>query len=184
VQQYVTSVGDPTNTLFYGRRYVLSSLVQKTLSLDTRFTMTFSPTSSLELYTQPFIASGAYSAFKEFDRPRYSRKSVYGIDKGSIQATRNVRGEIVGYTIDPDAAGAAAPFTIDNPDFNVRSLRGNAVYRWEYRPGSTLFFVWTQSRENFAPYDGSFEFDRDRSALFATNPDNIFLVKLNYWLGR
>jgi hypothetical protein len=184
VQQFVASVPDPTNTLFYGRRYVLSSLVQKTLSLDSRFTMTFSPTSSLELYAQPFIASGAYSAFKEFDRPRYSKKSVYGVDRGTITPARNVRGEIVSYTIDPDAAGAAAPFSIDNPDFNLRSLRGNAVYRWEYRPGSTLFFVWTQSREHFAPYDGSFEFDRDRTALFATHPDNIFLVKLNYWLGR
>jgi hypothetical protein len=184
VQQYVTSVADPTSTLFYGRRYVLSSLVQKTLSLDTRFTMTFSPTSSLELYAQPFIASGAYSAFKEFDRPRYYQKSVYGVDKGTIASTRNTKGEIVSYTIDPDAAGPAAPFTVDNPDFNIRSLRGNAVYRWEYRPGSTLFFVWTQSREHLAAYDGSFEFDRDRSALFSAHPDNIFLVKLNYWLGR
>ena len=184
VQQYVTSIADPTSTAFYGRRYVLSSLVQKTLSLDTRFTMTFSPTSSLELYAQPFIASGAYSAFKEFDQPRFWRKSVYGVDRGTIAETRNARGAITSYTIDPDAAGPAAPFTIGNPDFNVRSLRGNAVYRWEYRPGSTVFFVWTQSREDFAPYDGSFEFTRDRSALFATRPDNIFLVKLNYWLGR
>jgi hypothetical protein len=184
VQQYVTSVADPTSTAFYGRRYVLSSLVQKTLSLDTRFTMTFSPTSSLELYAQPFIASGAYSAFKEFDQPRYARKSVYGVDRGTITSTRNARGEITGYAIDPDATGPAASFSIDNPDFNVRSLRGNAVYRWEYRPGSTLFFVWTQSREDVAPYDGTFEFGRDRSALFATHPDNIFLVKLNYWLGR
>ena len=184
VQQYVTTIEDATNTAFYGRRYVLSSLEQKTLSLDTRFTMTFSPTSSLELYAQPFIASGAYSAFKEFDQPRYAKKSVYGQDRGTIVATRNAEGKIVSYTIDPDAAGVAAPFTVGNPDFNVRSLRGNAVYRWEYRPGSTLFFVWTQSRDEFAPYDGSFQFGRDRSALFATHPDNIFLVKLNYWLGR
>jgi hypothetical protein len=86
--------------------------------------------------------------------------------------------------VDPDAAGPAAPFTFDNPSFNRRSLRGNAVYRWEYRPGSTLYVVWTQSRDDELRYVGNFELDRDRAALFATKPDNIFLVKVNWWLGR
>jgi hypothetical protein len=184
MQQYVTSVDDPTNVAFYGRRYVLSTIVQKTLSLDTRFAITFSPTSSLELYVQPFVATGAYTDFKEFDAPRLAKKSIYGVDRGTITPVRNARGELVSYTIDPDGAGAAPSFSIDNPDFNVRSLRGNAVYRWEYRPGSTLFFVWTQSREDTAPYLGTFDFNRERSALFATHPDNIFLVKASYWLGR
>ena len=86
--------------------------------------------------------------------------------------------------MDPDAAGPAAAFTFDNPSFNSRSLRGNAVYRWEYRPGSTLYVVWTQSRDDEFRYVGNLELDRDRTALFATHPDNIFLVKVNYWLGR
>jgi hypothetical protein len=184
MQQYVTSVDDPTNAAFYGRRYILSSIVQKTLSLDTRLAVTFSPTSTLELYAQPFLASGAYSAFKEFDAPRQLRKSVYGIDRGTIAPTRGADGGTTSYTIDPDASGPAAPFTIGNPDFNLRSLRGNAVYRWEYRPGSTLFFVWTQSRNDYVQNVGTFDLERDRSALFATHPDNIFLVKVNYWMGR
>jgi hypothetical protein len=71
---------------------------------------------------------------------------------------------------------------IDNPNFNFRSLRGNAVYRWEYRPGSTLFVVWQQTREDTAPF-GDFSFSRDRSALFKAHPDNIFQVKMNYWLS-
>jgi hypothetical protein len=158
--------------------------VQKTLSMDTRLAVTFTPTSSLELYVQPFIATGAYSDFKEFDAPRQSRKSIYGVDKGTITAIRDARSEITDYTIDPDAGGPAAAFTIGNPDFNFRSLRGNAVYRWEYRPGSTLFVVWTQSREDYVQHLGTFDFNRDRGALFATHPDNIFLVKVNYWLGR
>jgi hypothetical protein len=184
MQQYVKAVDDPTNLAYYGKRYVLSSLVQKTLSMDTRLAVTFTPTSSLELYVQPFIATGAYSDFKEFDAPRQSRKSIYGVDKGTITAIRDARSEITDYTIDPDAGGPAAAFTIGNPDFNFRSLRGNAVYRWEYRPGSTLFVVWTQSREDYVQHLGTFDFNRDRGALFATHPDNIFLVKVNYWLGR
>jgi hypothetical protein len=182
VQQYVTSVADPTATLFYGRRYVLSSLTQKTLSLDTRLNVTFTPNATLELYAQPFIASGDYFNFKEFDAPRKSHKSIYGMDKGTIVPTIS-GGREVSYVIDPDAAGPAAPFTVSNPDFNFRSLRGNAVFRWEYLPGSTLYLVWTQERTDGSEV-GNFDFGRDRAALLAAHPDNIFLVKLSYWLGR
>ena len=90
-----------------------------------------------------------------------------------------------------DATQLVAPNTYDfvayagpvpNRDFNLRSLRGNAVLRWEWRPGSTLYFAWQQRRSDVAD-TGDFEFDRDRSALFRTRPDNIFLVKVNYWIN-
>ena len=71
---------------------------------------------------------------------------------------------------------------VPNLDFNLRSLRGNAVLRWEYRPGSTVFVAWQQRRQGVAPL-GDFSLGRDRAALFATRPDNIFLVKMNYWLN-
>lgn len=71
---------------------------------------------------------------------------------------------------------------VPDPDFNLRSLRGNAVLRWEWREGSTLYVAWQQQRSDFQPY-GDFDFGRDQRALFSTRPDNIFLVKLNYWLN-
>ena len=74
------------------------------------------------------------------------------------------------------------PDRADESDFNFRSLRGNAVVRWEYRPGSTVFLVWTQSRSSEDPV-GDFQFRRDRSALFDARPDNVLLVKVNYWVG-
>jgi len=67
-------------------------------------------------------------------------------------------------------------------DFNLRSLRGNAVLRWEWREGSTMYVAWQQQRSDFQPY-GDFDFGRDRRALFGTRADNIFLVKMNYWLN-
>jgi hypothetical protein len=185
VQQYVTAVTDPTATAFFGRRYVMSGLNQKTVSFDTRLNVTFSPTMTLELFAQPFIASGHFFDFKEFNAPRSVQKSVYGRDVGTITPTLNAEGRVASYTIDPDSTGPAAAFTIGNPDFNTRSLRGNTVFRWEYRPGSTLFVVWTQSRTGFAPTGvGDFDFGRDREALFSARPDNIFLVKMNFWLAR
>ena len=174
--QYITAVEDPTATDFYGTRYVFSDLDQKTLSLNTRLNVTFNPRMTLELFVQPLFSANDFSRFKEFDAPRELAKSVYGEDVGTVQ---QVDGD---YVIDPDGAGPAESFTVSDPDFNFRSLRGNAVFRWEYRPGSTLFLVWTQDRSSVGSV-GDFDFGRDRDALFDAESDNIFLIKVNYWLG-
>jgi hypothetical protein len=173
--QYVRSVQDATNQLFYGNRYVFSDIKSKTLSMDTRLNVTFTPSMSLQLFAQPFISSNDFSEWKEYARPRDIEKLVYGKDIGTV--TRN--GSTV--TIDPDGAGAAAAFDFREPDFTFRSLRGNAVFRWEYTPGSTLFLVWTQDRSSES-LDGDLDFGRDRAALFNSPSNHVFLVKVNYWL--
>ncbi len=178
--QFVTSREDETAEDFYGRRYVFADLVRYTTSMNTRLNVTFTTNFSLELFAQPFIASGRFSNFKEFDEPRSTAKSVYGTDRGTITAEGEGAGRI--YTIDPDGAGPAESFTIQNPDFTLRSLRGNAVLRWEFRPGSTLFLVWTHGRADNQPF-GDVRLGRDARALFAGSSDNILLIKLNYWLG-
>ena len=76
------------------------------------------------------------------------------------------------------------PFTgVGNPDFNFRSLRLNAVYRWEWRLGSTLYVVWTEQRET-SDESGRFAFGRDTRALFSAAPDDVFMVKVSYWFSR
>ncbi|MCI0435849.1 MAG: carbohydrate binding family 9 domain-containing protein [Gemmatimonadetes bacterium] len=72
--------------------------------------------------------------------------------------------------------------TISSRDFSTTSLRGNAVLRWEWRPGSTVFLVWQQQRRG-STGSGLFDFGRDTRAIFNAHPDNVFLVKLNYWLN-
>ena len=186
-QQYVTAVTDPAvQAGFAGTRYVFGRIEQRTFSVNTRVNTTFTPTLTLELFAQPFLASGKYSSFKEFALVKSRRMNFYGRDNGSTIApiADATTGEVTGYTVDPDgAAGPAAAFTFDNPDFNFRSLRGTGVLRWEYKPGSTLFFVWTQVREGSAAF-GDFDFNRDRSALFRDRPTNVFQVKATYWIGR
>jgi hypothetical protein len=179
VGQFVTSYADPTATAFYGRRYIFAKLQQKQLSMSTRANVTFTPTLTFELFAQPLIASGDYVTFNEFVTPRKRTQHTFSGDEIS-SATVNGQTQ---YTIDPDgAAGPASPITVGNPDFNFRALRGNAVVRWEYRPGSTLFFVWQQNRSDTDSI-GNFDFGRDRSALFNSHPDNIFLVKASYWIA-
>lgn len=180
MDQYVQAVSDPTATSFYGRRYVFAHLDQRLFQMTTRAAVTFTPALSLQLFAQPLLASGHYTQFEEFAAPRGLRKLVYGQNVGTIASSGS--GAALAYTVDPDGAGPAAPFTIPNPDFNLRSLRGTAVLRWEYSPGSTAYLVWTQTRDTDAAF-GNFDFQRDRTALLAAHPDNIFLLKISYWLG-
>ena len=173
-RQYVTAFDEPAATATFGRRTVFGQLAATTVAMAARVDWTFTPELSLQLYARPFATRGRYSAFKEFDRPRAFELPTYGVDLGT--ATENADGST---TIDPGDGGAA--FTLAR-DFTVRSLQGNAVLRWEYRPGSTLFFVWQQQRDGFES-DGALRFGRDLGGLFTDAPTNVFLVKLSYWLG-
>jgi hypothetical protein len=177
VAQYVAAVPDETADRTYGTRYVFSDLDQTILSLDTRVSWTFTPRLSLQLYMQPFLASGDYSRFKELHEPRKWGWDVYGDEVGTLSEVSN------GYEVDPDGTGPADSFTLQNPDFNVRSLRGNAVLRWEYRPGSTLYFVWQQRRFRDESF-GEFKFREDLDALWNIPPENVFALKVSYWWGR
>ena len=174
--QYVQSEGDPLATSTYGSRYVFAQIEQTTLNLDTRIDWTFSPKLSLQFYTQPLVVSGDYRDLKELRAARTYDFDVYGRDKGTVTPTAG------GDDVDPDGAGPAPSFFVPDQNFNFRSLIGNAVLRWEYRPGSTLFVVWQQNRETTASV-GDFDFSRDFQGIFRTRPGNVLAVKLTYWLG-
>jgi hypothetical protein len=117
---------------------------------------------------------GDFSAFKELRAARTFDFDYYGDGDSTIAYADGV------FTADPDGpAGPAKPFTFADPDFNLKSLRGTAVLRWEYRPGSILYLVWTQKREDYA-HPGDFEFWRDMGDLFQARGLNIFMLKVSY----
>jgi hypothetical protein len=175
IAQWVTNVDDAAAAATYGRRHVFAKIDQREYSASIRLDWTFTPKLSLQLYLQPLISVGAYSEFKELKAPGTYTFATYGEDNAStIAKTAD------GYEVDPDGTGQRT-FAIDNPDFNFKSLRGNAVLRWEYLPGSTLYFVWTQSRTNFDD-PGNFDLGRDLGRTFgAKDYESAFLVKLAYW---
>jgi hypothetical protein len=179
--QFVLSRADSLATGTFGRRYVFADVDQTTISLDTRVNWTFTPNLSLEVFAQPYVSAGDFSNYKEFLTPGGYDFAVYGRDRGTLTEAEN------GFVVDPDGAGPATAFAVGDRggqrDFTFRSLRGNAVLRWEYRPGSTLFFVWQQLRS--AEYVlGDLDFGRDVSGAFQEPARNIFLIKATYWVGR
>jgi len=171
--QWVKNVTDPLMTETYGSRYVFGRLDQKVLASEIRLDWTFTPRLTLQAYLQPFIAVGAYDQFKELARPRSFEYTIYGEGASSIGYAGGL------YTVDPDGDGPAPLFTFDNPDFNLKSLRGTIVLRWEYMPGSLIYFVWTQNRADYAD-PGTLRLGRDLGRLFSAAGDNIFLVKASY----
>lgn len=173
--QFVTRVADPLAAHTFGARYVFAEIDRETLEIGTRLDWTFTPRLSLQLYLQPFVASGDYRGFKELARPRSLDATVYGVDAGTL-AEAGGR-----FLVDPDGAGPAAPFTFGDPDFNFRSLRGSAVLRWEFRPGSAAYLVWNENRADVARH-GDFSVDRDFSALASAPADDVFLLKISYWM--
>jgi hypothetical protein len=194
--QWVRRVADPLMTSTYGARYVFGRLDQKVLGSEIRLDWTFTPKLTLQAYLQPYVAVGSYGVFKELAAPRTFDYNVYGDGTWSGGAGAGgaggggagaTNGSTVSYdaasgvyTVDPDGpAGAAAPFTFGNPDFNYKSLRGTVVLRWEYRPGSLLYFVWTQNRADYAN-PGDLRLGRDLGDLFSAPGDNIFLLKVSY----
>jgi len=175
LSQYVTSLPDPVAGATFGTRYIFATLDQRELSMITRVDWTFSPTLSLQLFLQPLISAGDFTDLKEFVRPRTYDFAVYGRDKGTATTTSD------GTQIDPGDGGGT--FTIPQQNFTIRSLRANAVLRWEWRAGSTFFLVWQQNRENDESF-GNLRLCRDVDALFAGGQSrNVVAVKASYWLS-
>jgi hypothetical protein len=135
-------------------RYVFGRIEQRTVAMTTRINYTLTPNLSWQSYAEPFVSAGDYSNFRELVD---GRASAY-VDRYAA------------YDYDRNA------------DFNFRSFRTTNVMRWEYRPGSTLFVVWQQGRQDFAT-DGTFRFGRDFGDLFSAPAHNVFLVKLSYWFN-
>ncbi len=174
ILQWVTNVEDPLMTETYGTRHVFARIHQRVLSGEIRLNWIFTPRLSLQLYLQPFLAVGKYDEFRELAQSKSFDYNIYGQEQSTIDYDNGY------YTVDPDGPEGPSPaFSFYNPDFNLKSLRGTVVLRWEYLPGSTLYFVWTQNRADYG-YPGDLNLGRDLKALFKAPGDNVFLIKISY----
>jgi len=137
-----------------GTHYLFAHLDQKQVSLTGRVDYTLSTVLTLQLYAQPFVSKGTFSNPREL--------------------------------ADPNAAAfddRYKPYATTPGGFNFKAFNSTTVLRWEYRPGSTLFLVWTQGRGDFAPAMGPRSLTGDFQDLFGLHPNNTFLVKASYWIN-
>jgi hypothetical protein len=176
----VAAVSDTLATATFGRRYVFGPQTQRTLSLSARANVTFTPSLSLQSYVEPFTSGATSDDFRELLLPRTHDLNVYATDP-NVALQRDVAGN---YRVAISRNGTVVTrFTIPNPDVRFRSLRGNAVLRWEYRPGATMFLVWSHNRGAFEP-GAEYRGLADVRSLFSLPLENVLLVKVNYWLSR
>ena len=174
-RQFVGNLpGGPEAT--YGRRYTFSAVDQTIFSAATRLNYLFTPDLSLEFYMEPFAANARYESFGQLRAPGALR--VDGLGEGRM-VSRDGRHFFV-LDEDGDGDGEADELLVAQ-DFNVRSFRSNAVMRWEWRPGSTLFVVWQRDRFG-REIDGR---DVGFGALgetFGDRGDNYLTLKMTYWI--
>src|SRR2546423_855091 len=136
--------------------YLFAHLDQELLSFTSRLNYTATTTLSLQCYAEPLITTGRYFRLRELADPRAA----------------NYDDRYRPYALNADDAS-----------FNIKELHASAVARWEYRPGSTVFLVWTQGRDQEDRDAGSFLPARDLKNLFAARPNNTFLIKASYWMN-
>jgi hypothetical protein len=173
---YVTQGADASAEVTFGRRYLFATLDQHALDTRIRLNWLLSPNLSIQLYAQPFLATGDYEQFKALAEPGSYDFLRYGENGSSITFDEPSQ------TYTTVGAPGGDPIGFTNPDFRVRSLRGNLVLRWEYRPGSTLFLVWSQNRAS-SILDPAWNGLDDLWDLRHDPQQNVFLIKLNYYLN-
>lgn len=172
----------------FGRRYLFGDLRRQELAMETRVNVTLSPKLTFQLYAQPLLSSGDYLTYKQLARAESFEFETFseGVAQQGPTGWYCAGGqtcqdpEKVRY-LDFDRDGRP-DFSFAERDFNIRSLKLNAVWRWEYRPGSTLFLVWQQGREDRETI-GTAALGRDLRALWGAAAENLFIIKLTYWLG-
>jgi Domain of unknown function (DUF5916)/Carbohydrate family 9 binding domain-like len=161
-----------------GTRWVLGRIEQDTWSFTFRVNLSITPDLTIQYYGSPFIGTGSYRAFKRatdtLAAASSDRVRLYGDDEISYAPESNR------YVVTERDGGA--PFSFANPDFSFREFRSNLVGRWEWKPGSSLYVVWSQGRTGYAPsWEGSF--GANWGALWRAPADNVFLVKISYWFS-
>ncbi|HJR64601.1 MAG TPA: DUF5916 domain-containing protein [Gemmatimonadaceae bacterium] len=142
--------------------YTFAHLNQTTVSLTARVNYTFTPNVSLQIYAQPFVTTGTYSDWRELDDARAERYET---------------------RFKPFVATAVGGDSDDPGGFDFGQFRSNTVLRWEYRSGSTLFFVWSQGRDRSVDGAARFQFRDGVEDLFRQHPDNTFLIKASFWFN-
>jgi hypothetical protein len=173
--QYVRTISIAENE----PRYIMANLFQRTLATSLRVNYTITPELTLQFWGQPFISTGHFTDFKKVTDPRasdyFNRFSSFTESQITYNPTERL------YHINENEEGTLG-YSFRNPDFKITEFLGNLVLRWEYKPGSTFFLVWSQTRDHYYQ-DGFLDVYQDAYDLFSQKAHNVFLLKFTYRFG-
>ncbi len=169
--QYVTTSYDEP-----GNRYILGTINQRTLGMTFRVDLNITPEFSIQYYGSPFVSIGKYSELKYVTNPRASQYN----DRFVIYQDPVLSNGM--YQLYDYNNGTRVDYSIADPDFNFHQFRSNLVAKWEYRLGSFIYLVWSSDRtENTS--DSNASLGQSYNQIRKIFPNNIFLIKLNYWFS-
>jgi hypothetical protein len=172
-QQYVTTITGNGRAETYNNRYVFAYIDRSTLATELRMSFTLRPDLNLDVYAEPFAASGRYYDFGELVRPRSRERLTYGEARDTAIVT-NADGT-------RSVLDGATTFDLRARDFNTLSFRSNVVLRWEWRPGSTLYMVWQMDRADSEVLGSHIDIG-DMFRSVRAPGSNFFVVKTSFWL--
>ncbi len=157
----------------------MGSINQKTLSMSLRIDLILTPELSIQFWGQPFIATGDYFDFKYITDAKAPNLKDRFHSYGAEEISYDEAGD--SYTI--NESGSELNYKFGNPDFNIKEFLSNLVFRWEYRPGSFIYLVWSQSRSNSSSY-GGLNLGDDFADIWEIHPRDAILLKVSYRIGR
>jgi hypothetical protein len=166
--QYVTTINTGSK-----KRYILGTIDQTTLGITFRVDLNITPEFSIQYYGSPYISRGRYSDFKHVTNPQSDNYE----NRFALYNNTTLKGNTYGLDENNDMV---PDYYIADPDFNFHEFRSNLVAKWEYRLGSFIYFVWSSERTGKTGSSQATlgESYKELSSVF---PNNIFLIKLNYW---
>jgi len=171
--QYVTSIFrnvDPS------RRYLVGKIDRKTISSTIRAEFFVTPELSFQYYGNPYATIGKYSDYRFVAdsksknlNARFTPLSAVKLDNGETW-------------LQDEKYQPVLNLTTRNPDFNFQEFRSNFVARWEYKTGSTLYFVWTNTRSRYENFYEPSIFE-SLKGIGKVKAENAFMLKVSFWFS-
>jgi hypothetical protein len=156
------------------RIYLMGRMQQDVAGLTLRADYSITPNLSLQFYGNPYISSGKYTEFKRMTNTMASDyDDRFVLLNPTFDTERNL------YSVTNDEG---RDFTFRNPDFSFREFRFNLVFRWEYRPNSKLYLVWSQDRSGREAVHTP-SLGQNMNEMFRNHPHNVFMLKFTYWIS-
>ena len=167
-----------------GDRYIMASLNRHNFVVNLRINYSITPDLSIQLWAQPFFFSGNYSGYKVVTDPGNKNyyDQFYKFSENEIwynEADNEYQVCDPGVN-NPGCDPVSHPdYSFSNPDFSFYDLLSNFVIRWEYVPGSTVYFVWSHGQEGYNE-NGEFNLGNHIDNLLDAQSTNVYLLKFSY----